>query len=182
MAKAKYKKGTALWISEIGSIKTRVFDIIKQDLKNKTIDIRFGPKEIYRIKKKFLRAKRVIIYKTSSDKIICQNPDKIGQMDLKAQNVKTLRFNLQNSSLQESKAANNRWTIPQSAIDKLTPVFKLLFICIAIGVLGWATLKFATFFFESIMRSRIMDCATLIPKAPTPIGALINATIPIGAS
>ena len=182
MKKDKNKNnGTAIWINEIGSIRPRVFNIVKENKEKKTVVISFGQKEFYEIPKLNIRAKRVIIYQKSDGSILCQNPDKIGNIDLDAIGIKTLRFNLQNSALQESKAAIWRWTIPQSAVDKLGPIFKLMFICIAIGVLGWAAMKLAGIALSAVASSRLMDCSQLIPKIPDPIGAIINATTPIAA-
>jgi len=182
MAKNKFKgKGTAIWITEIGAIKNRVFDIAQTNKEKGTVLISFGPKEKYWIKKGNIRSKRVVIYKKSDGKIISQNPDGWGKIDLPKQGIKTLRFNLQNSSLQESKSAMHRWTNPKSVIDKLTPIFKLMFICIAVGVMGWAALKFGGQALDAIMRSRLMDCGQLLAKAPSPVGAIVNTTAPIGA-
>jgi len=96
-----------------------------------------------------------------------------------------LRFNLQNFSLQESKASIHRWTLPKDTIAKLAPLFKLLMICIVIGVIGWAALKFGTYVLDVVMKSRVMDCSQLIPQVQIPIGTtnpIINTSIttPIG--
>lgn len=182
MAKKNIRKGTAIWINEIGAIKNRVFDVKAENKEKGLVLISFGKGEEYTIKKSNIRAKRVVIYKKGDGKIIAQNPDGWGRIDLPKRGIKTLRFNLQNSSLQESRSAIHRWTNPKSTIDKLTPIFKLMFICIVIGVIGWAAFKFGGHVLDIIVRSRIMDCSQLLPKAPTPIGAVINNTIPIGAT
>jgi len=182
MAKKTVKKGTAVWISEIGAIKTRVFDVKEENKEKKTVLIAFSPKESYWIKKQNIRGKRVVIYKKSDGSIVSQNPDGWGRLDLNAQGCKTLRFNLQNSSLQESKSAIHRWTNPKSAIDKLTPIFKLMFICIAVGVIGWAAFKFGGHILDTVVRSRIMDCSELLPKVSNPVGAIINNSMPVGAT
>ena len=179
MSKKNTDKGTALWIDEIGSIRPRVFSFGKEDKENKTINIGFSKKEIYKIKKSHIRAKRIIIYKKGDGNIITQNPDSLGLIDLNKKNIKTLRFNLQNSALQESKSAIHRWTTPKDIVDKLGPIFKLLFICIAVGVIGWAAFKYAGDVLQIITRSRLLECSTLFPNAPVPIG--INNTIPLGA-
>jgi hypothetical protein len=173
-------KGTAIWIDEIGAIKPRIFTFGKENKENKTITLIFGKNEAYAIKKSYIRAKRIVMYKKSDGNVIAQNPDQLGQMDLNKKGIKTLRFNLQNSALQESKSAIYRWTMPKDIVDKLGPIFKLLFICIAVGVIGWAAFKYAGLALEIITRSRIMDCSALLPNSPAPIG-IINNTIPIGA-
>lgn len=181
MAKKNLNKGTAIWINEIGSIKPRVFDVVKENKESKTIVISFGNNETYEIGKKNIRAKRVIIYQKGDGKIICQNPDNLGRIDLEGRGIKTLRFNLQNSALQESKAATYRWMPIKTSIDKLAPIFKLMFICIAVGVLGWAALKFGGVALDAIMRSRLMECSQLLPRAPAPVGAIVNSTLPVGS-
>ncbi len=179
--KTKVKNGTAIWIDETGSIKTKVFTIQKIDKEKKSVLIAFSNKETYWIKKRDIRGKRVIIYKKSNGKIVAQNPDNWGKIDLKKQGIKTLRFNLQNQSLQESKSAVYRWTPPQSALDKLGPIFRLMFICITLGVIAWSALSFGGLALDAITRSRLMDCSQLIPTVVDPIGAILNNTIPIGA-
>lgn len=179
--KAPIKKGTAIWINETGAIKPRVFDVVKEDKIKKTVILSFNPKESYEVKKLFIRAKRIIIYEKGDGSIVCQNPDNIGKLPLDKLGIKTLRFNLQNSALQESKAALWRWTTPQNAVDKLIPLFRLMFITIAVGVLGWAAFKFGGMALDAIVRSRLMDCAELFPKVPTPIGVVQNLTSPLGA-
>jgi hypothetical protein len=169
--------GTALWVDEVGAMQERVFRVLSLD--GEKIVIGFSPTESYTINKKHIRAKRVIMYKTSSGKVISQNPDNWAFIDLEGQGIKELRFNLQNFGLQESKAAQHRWTVPLSKMDKLMPLFKLLFICIAVGIIGWAAFKFATFLFSKVTMSSLLDCAQLVPKLPSPIG--VNVTIPIGA-
>lgn len=181
MVKKQINNGTAVWINEVGAIKLRVFNVLKEDKEKGKVLISFDNDESYWIQKGNIRAKRTIIYQKKDGKMISQNPDNIGRIDLDAIGIKTLRFNLQNSSLQESRSAIHRWTTPKDAIDKLSPIFKLMFICIAVGVMGWAALKFGGVALDAIMRSRLMDCAQLLPKAPNPIGTIINGTIPIGA-
>jgi len=180
MSKKIKSSGTVLWIDEVGIITLRVFNIIKKDKIKKTVVIALSPTEKYEIKKVFIRANRVIIYKKNDDEIVVQNPDKIGLINLDKKGIKTLRFNLQNSALQESKAAIYRWTLPKDTIDKLGPIFKLLFICIAVGVIGWAAFKYAGTVLELITRSRLLDCSQIMPKIPVPVG-LSNMTAPIGA-
>lgn len=169
--------GTAIWIDSIGAPTERVFKILKEVDKDYII-IGFSPQETYQIKKGHIRAKRIIIYKLSTNKIITQNPDDWSKLNLEKQGIKELRFNLQNFGLQESKSAQHRWIIPLTKLEKLIPLFKLMFICIAIGVIGWSAFKFTTFLFGKISASNLIDCATLIPKSPIPIGA--NITSPIG--
>jgi len=178
MKNKNMKKGTALWIDESGAIRTRIFNVISVD--KEFIVIAFSKEEKYKIKRAYMRGSRVIIYKKSDGKIVVQNPNKISQMDLKAQNIKVLRFNLQNSALQESKAAIHRWTSPKDMVDKLGPIFKLMFICIAVGVIGWAAFNFSTYALEIISRSRLMECSTLFPNAPSPVGYVANLTSPVG--
>jgi len=173
------KKGTALWIDESGTIRTRIFNI--HNLDKEFIIITFDKLEKYKIKKAYLRGSRVVIYKKSDGQIVIQNPNKISNLDLRSQNIKVLRFNLQNSALQESKAANYRWTAPKDMVDKLGPIFKLLFICIAVGVIGWAAFNFSVQVMELVSRSRLMECSTLFPNAPSPVGYVTNLTAPIGA-
>lgn len=181
MAKKKGNTGTAIWINEVGAIKLRVFNILQQDKEKRNVLISFNKNESYWIKKRNIRAKRIIIYQKNDGKIISQNPDNLGKINLDELGIKTLRFNLQNSSLQESRSAVHRWTAPRDAIDKLIPIFKLMFICIAVGVMGWAAMKFGGVALDAIMRSRLMDCAELLARAPNPIGTLINGSIPVGA-
>ena len=176
--KQEVNRGTAIFINEIGAIKRRVFDIVKNIPEEKSVIISFGKNEAYKIRKRNIRAKRVILWRTSEKKVVCQDPDKWGEVDLKGKGIKVLRFNLQNSALQESKSANSRWTVPKDRVDKLIPVFRLMFICIAIGVIGWAMLKLGIFALDKISMARLQDCAALIPKAPIPLG--VNASAPIG--
>jgi hypothetical protein len=173
--------GTCIWISEIGLITPRIFTVLDEDKEKGNILISFSPNETYWIKKSNIRAKRIIIYKKSDGKIVSQNPNNLGKMNLNAMGIKTLRFNLQNSSLQESRSAIHRWTIPKDVVDKLGPIFKLMFICIAIGVMGWAALKFGGLALDAIMKSRLMDCKELFTITPNPIGTVINGTVPLGA-
>jgi hypothetical protein len=178
MAKKIDNRGTAVWINEIGSITLRVFEIVKEDKEKKTIIIKFNKNEIYEIRKNNIRARRVIIYQKSNGKIIAQNPDNISQLNLDEQKIKILRFNLQNSSLQESKAAIHRWAPTQDLVDKLGPIFKLMFICIAVGVIGWAAFKYAGVVLDLVARSRILECSQLFPYSPTPVG--VNLSAPVG--
>jgi len=179
--KSKDKKGTAICIDETGAMKQRVFNLLKSNKEKKTVIIGFSKKETYEIKKTYIRGNRVMIYKKSDGKVVVQNPDNWGKINLDKQGIKTLRFNLQNQSSQESKGAVYRWTPPQTALDKLTPLFRLMFICITLGVIAWSSLKFGGMALDAITRSRLMDCDALIPKVMDPIGALLNASIPVGA-
>lgn len=176
------KQGTAIWINEIGSIKSRVFNIGKQDKVRKRVMISFSKDETYWIKKRDIRGKRVVLYKKSDGEVVAQNPDAWGRINLNGMNIKTLRFNLQNSSFQESKSAIHRWTVPKDMVDKLGPIFRLMFICIAVGVMGWAALKFGGLALDTITSSRLLDCSQILPKIVNPIGAIVNGTIPIGAA
>ena len=180
--KKKIKKGTAIWINEIGSIRPRVFNIVNEDKESKKVLISFSKKEAYWIQKRNIRGKRVIIYQKADGQTTSQNPDGWGRIDLKKEGIKTLRFNLQNSSLQESKAAIYRWTTPKDIVDKLGPIFKLMFICIAIGVLGWSALKFGGMALDAITISRLLTCDQLLPRITDPIGSFVNSTVPLGAS
>jgi len=99
---------------------------------------------------------------------------------LKAQGIKELRFNLQNFSIQEGSSALHRWTLPQTTMDKLLPLFKVLFICIAVAVVGWSAFKFSTYVLDIIVKSRILPCETIFPNIPIPIGAM-NSSVPLGA-
>ena len=178
MTKKDINKGTAIWIDEIGAIRPRVFDVLKDDKEKKELIIGFGNNEVYKISKSNIRAKRTIIYQKANGEIVSQNPDKLSNLDLKKKGIKTLRFNLQNSSLQESRAAIHRWAPTRDIVDKLGPIFKLMFICIAVGVIGWAAFKFGGDVLNTITRSRLLDCSTLIPNAPVPIG--VDMTTPVG--
>ena len=171
--------GTCLWVSETGAISYRVFKLIKSEEKGKVV-IDFGFNETYLINSSNIRAKRIIIYKTSTGKIICQNPDKWSDLDLKSKGIKEFRFNLQNFSFQEGKAAVHRWTLPKTTMDKLMPLFKILFICIAVAVTSWAAFKFGTYVLDMVVKARVMDCGTLIANSPVPIG-VSNTTVPLGA-
>ena len=91
--KTKTKKGTAIWVNEIGSIKSRVFNILERNKEEGTVLIGFSKTETYWIKKRNIRGKRVVIYKKSDGKIVSQNPDSWGRIDLKKMGIKTLRFN-----------------------------------------------------------------------------------------
>lgn len=175
MAKKKLNQGTAIWIDEVGAINPRVFNVLKDE--NNILTISFNKDEIYEINKKNIRAKRVIIYKKSDGNIVVQNPNNLSRMNLSNQGIKTLRFNLQNSALQESKAAIYRWTMRKDIVDKLGPIFKLLFICIAVGVIGWAAFKYAGTVLEMVASSRLIDCSQLFPNAPVPIGI---ENLPVG--
>lgn len=179
MAKKKQEtnKGTAIWINEFGAIKKRVFEIVKEFPEEKKVIISFGNNEVYKIKKRNIRIKRVLLYKTASGDVKCQDPDKWGDVNLTGKGIKALSFNSRNSSLQEAKASNRRWILPRDTVDKLIPVFRLMFICIAIGVIGWACLKLGIFALERIASARLQDCAAIIPKPPVPLG--VNASAPI---
>lgn len=173
--------GTAVWISEVGGIRLRVFKILARQ--DGLVKIDFGNDETYKIAEKNIRAKRVVMYKLPNGKVIAQDPDRWKKIDLKAYDIKELRFNLQNFALQEGKSSIHRWTIPPDRITKLSPLLKLLMICIAIGVLGWSALKFSTYVLDVVMKSRVLDCVQVLPKAfsQIPIGAIQNATAPLGA-
>ena len=175
--KVEKNQGTCVWIDCVGSIKLRVFNMIKSEEDKVIID--FGNNEQYKINNKNIRAKRCMIFSTSEGKIIVQNPDNWKNINLKGYDIKELRFNLQNFSLQEGKSAIHRWTLPKDTISKLSPLFKLLMICIVIGVLGWAALKFGTYVLDVVMKSRLIDCSQIIPQVQIPIGT--NITIPVGA-
>ena len=171
--------GTALFVNEVGAMNTRIFKQIESQEKDKVI-LDFGNNEKYVVPRKFIRTKRILIYKTSSGKVVCQNPDNWSKIDLNKENIKELRFNLLNFSNQESKAALHRWSMPQSTMDKLMPLFKLLFICIAVGVIGWSAFKFGGVVLDKVVASRLLDCNQLIPHVTNPVGAVVNATSPIG--
>lgn len=171
--------GTCLFIDEVGAPTTRVFKIIPKQSNPNEIVLDFGNNELYSINRRYLRAKRIVIYKTSSGKIIVQNPDKWAEIDLDGAGIKTFRFNLQNFSIEEGRSARRRWILPKTTMDKLLPLFKLLFICIAVGAVGWAAMKGATYLLEIISQSRVMDCANLITPKPVPIG--VNPAAPLGA-
>jgi hypothetical protein len=166
----------AIWINEIGAISERGFNVVKEKPETKTVIIDFGKREVYEIKKAYIRAKKIIVYKKSNGEIIIQDPDAIGRINLEEKGIKVLRFNLQNSALQESKSAIYRWTVPADAIDRLTPIFKLLFICIAVAVIGWAAFKFAGSILQIIANSRLLNCAQLFPSSPIP-AAVINSPV-----
>lgn len=168
--------GTCIFINEVGAPQERVFRILSE--KDDSVVIGFSSTEQYEIKKSNIRAKRFLMFKTPT-KVIVQNPNDWSKIDLEKQGIKVLRFNLQNFGLQESKAAQHRWTVPLTKMQQLIPLFKLLFICIAVGVIGWSGFKFGVYLFDKISASNLIDCATLIPKVPSPIGTAI--TSPIGA-
>lgn len=169
--------GTCIFINEVGAPQERVFRILSEN--GDKMIIGFSAKEQYEVAKSSIRAKRMIMFKTASGKIIVQNPNDWAKVDLEGQGIKELRFNLQNFGLQESKAAQHRWTLPLTKMQQLIPLFKLLFICIAVGVIGWSAFKFGTYLFDKVSASNLIDCATIIPRAPVPIG--VNVTAPIGA-
>ena len=175
--------GTAVWIETTGAILIRLFKIIKRE--NNLVTISFGNNERYSFNENYLRKKRVLIYKTLKG-VIIQNPDKWRDLDFKKYGIKALKFNLQNFSIQEGKAANHRWLLPEDLIKRLSPLFKLLMICIAVGVIGWASMKFAGLVLEKVLPSRLADCANILPKVPNPLGSNItsiisNFTKPLGA-
>jgi hypothetical protein len=178
--KVEKNNGTCVWIGSVGEIKLRVFNIVKTEEDKIFID--FGNNETYKVPKKYIRAKRIMMFQLPSGKVIAQNPDNWKNIDLKGYNIKELRFNLQNFSLQEGKSSIHRWTLPKDTISKLSPLFKLLMICIVIGVIGWASLKFGTYVLDVVMKSRLLDCSQLIPQIQVPIGTAINTslTTPIG--
>jgi len=185
MAKKQTKNlGTCVFIDEVGAINLRVFEILQTENDYSTIKFQDNPNELpCKVPRRFIRGKRVMIMKDSNGKIYVQNPDNWKKIDLKSKGIKELRFNLQNFSLQESKASIHRWTLPKDTLSKLSPLFKLLMICIVIGVIGWASLKFGTYVLDVVMKSRLMDCSQLIPQVQIPIGTAINTSIvtPIGA-
>lgn len=173
-------QGTCLFIDEVGAPSNRVFKMILKQSNPNEVVLDFGNNELYSVDKRFVRAKRLIMYKSSSGKIIVQDPNKFATLDLEKYGIKELRMNLQNFGIQEGKAALHRWTPPQGTLDKLLPLFKLLFVCIAIGVIGWAAFKGGIYLLELISKSRIIDCASIIPKQPLPIG-VSNFTGPLGS-
>jgi len=126
--KQALSQGTCVFIDEVGAIKVRVFNILNVEEDKLVISFVDNIQEQYKIPKKYVRAKRVMIIKDSSGKIYVQNPDNWKKIDLKSKGIKELRFNLQNFSLQESKASIHRWTLPKDTIAKLAPLFKLLMI------------------------------------------------------
>ena len=172
MSKKILTQGTAIWISEIGLINHRVFNVLKEE--NNILTISFDKDEIYEIDKSNVRAKKILVYQKSDGDIVIQNPNKISLIDLNKKKIKTLRFNLQNTSLQESKAAIYRWTTPKDIIDKLGPIFKLLFICIAVGVIGWAAFKYGGQVLDLVTSSRTLDCSQVLPnpQVNVPIGVV----------
>jgi hypothetical protein len=174
--------GTCVWITPVGSIQLRTFKIIGK--KEDKIKIDFGNNEVYIIKKDNIRAKRVMIYKTEDGSIHVQNPNNWKNIDLKKYKIKELRFNLQNFALQEGKSAIHRWTVPLDRIARLAPLFKLLFICIAIGVMGWGAFKFGVSVLDVVMSSRTLSCSSVLPKAQVPLGVVAevvkNVTVPLG--
>lgn len=170
-------KGTCVWINEVGSIDYRIFDIIEEK-GNPEVEIIFNPTETYKIKRSNIRGNRLLIFKLPSGKLVIQNPDKWRDLDLKSKGIKEFRFNLQNFSLQESKASIQRWTTPEDIIKKLTPWFKILIVALCVGVLGWYSLKFFSQVFTQVIGARTVDCMDLIPKIPVPLGS--NVTVPLG--
>jgi len=176
MAKKNTNLGTAVWVDEVGSIKFRVFTVVSKNI-DKTLTIDFGNNEKYNVDEKNIRAKRCVIYKTPEGKIIVQNPDNWKNIDLKSYQIKEIRFNLQNISLQEGRAARKRWTLPDSLANKLMPLFKLLFICIVIGVLGYFALKFTGIILSNINTARLQDCASILPKIPSPISSPLGVNV-----
>jgi hypothetical protein len=184
-SKQPKKQGIAIWVDDVGGISTRVFEVLKQEKGKVTIG--FGKGENYVIKKDNIRARKCLIWKKADGEIMVQNPNNWKKIDLKKHKIKELRFNLQNFSIQEGRASIHRWTMPPNKIMQLAPLFKLLMVCIAIGVMGWAALKFTTYVLDTVMHARLLDCATVLPKAQIPIGAITNPinatniTAPIGA-
>lgn len=175
------ERGTCVWINEVGALKIRIFKIVGR--KEDKVKIDFGNNETYITKERNIRAKRMLIYKTTKGKVIIQNPDKLKKINLKKYNIKELRFNLQNMAIQEGRSAIHRWTLPADRLTKLSPLFKLLMICIVVGAIGWASMKFGTYVLDVVMKSRLYDCSFVLPKVnEVPIGAIIsNATAPVGA-
>ena len=167
--------GTVLWILDSGAPLIKTFRRINNN--DGTSSLKFNDGSILKVKSKYIRENKIIIYKTNKGKKICHDPNWWGKMDLKVQNIKELRFNLQNFGLQESKSANHRWLLPLKTLDKLIPLFKLMFICIAIGVIGWSAFKMGTYFLDKVISSRLTDCASIIKHFSTPIG--VNITAPI---
>ncbi len=170
MGKKYLAQGTAIWINEIGLISHRVFNVLKEE--NNILTITFSKEEIYEINKAYIRAGKILVYKKSNGEVIVQNPNKISLINLDKKNIKTLRFNLQNTSLQESKAAIYRWTTPKDMVDKLGPIFKLLFICITVAVIGWAAFKFGGHALDLVTSARSLDCNSLLQSAQNiaPVG------------
>jgi len=176
-------EGTCMWIDEVGTLRPRVFKIVGR--KEGKMKIDFGNDETYIFAEHNMRAKRIVIYKTSDGKVTVQNPNKWKNLDLKGLGIKELRFNLQNFGLQEGRAATSRWVLPLDKIAKLSPLFKMLMICIVIGVIGWASMKFGTYVLDVVMQSRLLECSQVLPNAvpePIPIGALTggNVSSPLG--
>jgi len=170
--------GTAIIVNEYGSIDKVIFKIITNV--GKEIEIEFPDNSKLVLPKMFIRAKRVLIYKTLDGVLHPYDPDLWRSIELEKKfGIKQLRFNLQNFSLQESKSAIHRWTLPDDIIKKLSPLFKLLMICIVIGVIGWAAFNFGGKMLTDLMASRSMDCHALITNET--LGYIAsNITQPIG--
>jgi hypothetical protein len=173
----KIEQGTCVWINESGAMKLRVFTIIAR--KESKVKIDFGNNEVLIVQQKNIRANRMVIFNING-RIIVQNPDKWKEIDFKKYNIKELRFNLQNMAIQEGRAAIHRWTLPLDKLAKLSPLIKLLLICIVVGVIGWASLKFGTYVLDAVMKSRLLECSQVLPTvSEIPIGVITNST-PIG--
>lgn len=172
--KPAFEEGTCIWINETGGIRPRVFRII-EDVDDKVI-IDFGNGEAYKVRRRNIRAKRLVIWQTKNE-IKVQDPDRWKDMALKKYDIKELRFNLQNFAIQEGRASIHRWTLPLDKITKLSPLFKLLMICLVVGVIGWAAMKFGTYALDLVMKSRIIDCNSIIPRPPVPIGVPVGGNV-----
>lgn len=170
--KNQTESGTALWINEFGTITPRVFKVIgKEDKdKRKYLILDFGNNERIKVRADFIRAKRLIIYKDSNGKVIAQNPNDWRKINLEKKGIKVLRFNLQNMGIQEGRAAIHRWTLPETLIKKLTPLFKLLLICIVVGVIGYVAFKEGSLVLNNINSARLMNCNNVIPN-------IVNVTL-----
>lgn len=158
----------AIILTETGEIH---FDKIAIKSKNKnviSIKIQKSGKEL-NIYENFIRKNKVLLSSVKGN-IKPIDPVVWNTIDLKKQKIDIVNYNLQNFRAQESRSALYRWAVGQDLIQKLTPWFKLLVVCLVVGVIGWFALKIGFEIFTRAIAPRLADCASILPTAPTPPG------------
>jgi hypothetical protein len=175
-----FKKSTTIegvnviWIDNFGFIRIRKAAITEKTKEAISIKMLDNNKN-YTFSTSKIRKGVVTILENSEGAIKVVNPEDLRKIDLKSKNISEYRFNLQNLRIQESKSAMNRWVVPKSDMEKLLPLFKILFIGIAVGIIGWAVFKYGSVMFNQIISTTYTQCNTLLPKALQTI-QLANST------
>lgn len=174
MKKKKEQELTALWINEIGNIKTRRFKVLK--VEGNKVTALFDDNKKYIFDKSKIRGQNVVVIEDANGKVKLVDPESWKKIDYNAEGIKEFRFNLQNFRQQESVSAISRWTLPKSTLDKILPLLKFLLIGAAVAVVGWAAFKYAGYIFNNILGAFRFDCISLVPNKQVPIDVVRNIT------